>query len=147
MFLGFALQCFICNNFDNPTGCGHGDEGKDQQFLKDCDDPQQNPDYDEASRDRIPLGAKYEFCRKIVTSIEFDVNTNKATERITRKCGYLPSQGGKYDEECYYRGGFGGRQRTCTCKGNACNGAFNLGASGALLAGAVAVVYSATKLF
>lgn len=74
---GFALQCFICNNFDNPTGCGHGDEGKDQQFLKDCDDPQQNPDYDEASRDRIPLGAKYEFCRKIVTSIEFDVNTSK----------------------------------------------------------------------
>jgi len=104
-----ALKCYICNSVDNSTGCGHGKEVS-RDFLQECGEP--------------PVqGQKYDMCRKIVTMIEFNVNNNTANERITRKCGYMTS---KYDEECYYRGGFGGRQRVCSCKKDECNSASGL---------------------
>jgi hypothetical protein len=73
-----------------------------------------------------PENHTYTICRKIVTTIDFDVNSNKKGERINRVCGWETS---KYDNECYYRGGLGGRTTVCSCTDAKCNGASTFGAA------------------
>jgi len=129
-----GIQCYVCNNYVHKTGCGHGKDVSDE-YLVDCNNL--------TPGDGGVSGSNYDLCRKIVTSIEFDVNNNTATERIDRRCGHLDS---KYDEECYYRGGFGGRQRTCSCKTDKCNGGFSVGVNFALIATALFTAAGVYKL-
>jgi len=110
-----SLKCYICNNLKQGKGCGHGND-VDSNLLKDCSEQP----HDDGHHGNFTL------CRKIVTWIDFDVNNNTATERVVRKCGYLPS---KYDDDCYYRGGFGGRQQVCTCSTDGCNSGFTFQAN------------------
>jgi len=130
----FSLKCFICNNKDDGKACGHGTD-VDPSFNKDCDT--------QAHEDG-QHGIKYTMCRKIVTWIDFDVNNNTATERIVRKCGYLES---KYTNDCYYRGGFGGRQQVCTCTVDGCNSGFTFRANHALMtvAATITILLAAVK--
>lgn len=68
-YLGASIKCYVCDNYSNGTECGHGKLS--DKYLFDC--PSQAPVNDP---DAIH-GAKYEICRKIITSIEFDVNDSK----------------------------------------------------------------------
>jgi hypothetical protein len=137
---GSGLKCYQCNSFEHGlTKCGHGKDAVDPSFLDTCPPPPA-PEFGSKPEDRV------EQCRKIVTMIEFDVNNNTAINRITRKCGYITS---KYDGECYYRGGFGGRQRVCSCNDKeGCNSAPAFGGgNGPLLAfwASVAVFFAIKK--
>ncbi|CAL8118394.1 unnamed protein product [Orchesella dallaii] len=129
-----SLKCYICNSVTSPTGCGHGSDA-DEKHIKECSE--------QAAEDG-QNNVEYTLCRKIVTWIDFNVNNNTATERIVRKCGYIES---KYDTDCYYRGGFGGRQRVCSCKTDGCNSGFTFRANHILMgAGALMVLIFGTKL-
>jgi len=129
----FSLKCFICNNLKDGKGCGHGDD-VDKMHIKDCST--QSQDGQEAQHE-------YTLCRKIVTWIDFDVNNNTATERVVRKCGYLDS---KYNNDCYYRGGFGGRQRVCTCNTDECNSGFTFRANHLMMGAAAAILLVVARL-
>jgi len=122
-----SLKCYICDSITS-TDCGHGTT-VGPQHLKECSTGmgQLVP----------PENLNYTLCRKITTTVDFDVNTNKKGERISRVCGWETS---KYDGECYYRGGLGGRTNVCTCtelknsdgtkkKDGECNGANTFGAA------------------
>jgi len=115
---GGVFSCYQCDNF-NDKGCGHGDD-VDRKYIRPCKNvtgPNDNIDM------YLPPGKQFHLCRKITTIIDFDVNGNKATERIKRTCGYENST---YDEVCYYRAGLGGRVNVCSCKEAECNQGTNL---------------------
>lgn len=122
-----SLKCYICNNLNDGKGCGHGNDA-DSALIKDCS---------EQAHEDGQHNIEYKICRKIVTWIDFDVNNNTATERIVRKCGYLES---KYDNDCYYRGGFGGRQQVCSCNTDGCNSGFTFRANHLLMGAAAAII-------
>jgi len=130
-----SLKCYICNNKDHGNDeCGHGKD-VNKKYIKECSD-QDN----EGGQHHV----EYKTCRKIVTWIDFDVNNNTATERIVRKCGYIES---KYDQTCYYRGGFGGRQQVCSCQEDDCNSGFTFRANHILMgAGALMVLVFGAKI-
>jgi len=111
-----SLKCYICNNLKDGKSCGHGKD-VDPALIKDC-----NTQSDDGHEGHV----EWKFCRKIVTWIDFDVNNNTATERVVRKCGHIDS---KYNDNCYYRGGFGGRQQVCTCSEDGCNSGFTFRAN------------------
>jgi len=113
------FQCYQCDNLNNKVGCGHGSD-VDRKFIRPCKNATGSSDEVDMY---LPPGKEFHLCRKIVTVIDFDVNTNKATERIKRTCGYESSI---YDELCYYRTGPSGRVTVCTCKGTECNHGTNI---------------------
>jgi len=131
------IKCYICDNVTNKGECEHGDI--DKKFLKDCNDEAQT-----SNQTAGVDGADWKLCRKIITWIDFNVGENKATERVMRRCGHVSVE--KYDQECYYRGGFGGRQRVCTCMDDACNAAPTVTLSSALLLTTTAVLFSFKSL-
>jgi len=130
----FPLKCVICDNHKD-SDCGHGGDVKSDKYAKDCSEV--------AATDGVQ-GSTFEICRKIITWIDFDVNNNTATERIVRKCGHIQS---KYDNECYYRGGFGGRQRVCSCTTDNCNSGFTFQINHIFMAVASLMAVSVARLF
>jgi hypothetical protein len=62
-----SLKCYICNSVENKEGCGHGKD-VNEDFLRECND--------QPSEDGGVIGSKYQFCRKIITMIDFDVNNS-----------------------------------------------------------------------
>jgi len=110
------FSCYQCDNLTSKT-CGHGKD-VDREHIKPCKNGT-DPNVDMY----LPPGKTFHLCRKIVSVIDFDVNTNKATERIKRTCGYEDSI---YDDQCYYRAGLGGRVTVCTCKDGECNHGTNI---------------------
>jgi len=132
----FPLKCVICDNQKDKTGCGHGSDVDVEKHLKDC------ADVTDAEGGSV-TGANFVICRKIITWIDFNVNNNTATERIVRKCGHITS---KYDNECYYRGGFGGRQRVCSCTTDKCNSGFSFQPSHIFMTVASVMALLAAKL-
>jgi len=114
-----ALKCYVCQGSSNDgfNQCGHGSD-VDPDFLKDCDEELKG--VAGVEKKNGSGGEIFATCRKIVTNVDFDVNTNKADERISRSCGWITS---KYDDKCFYRGGIGGRQNVCSCTSHRCNGA------------------------
>ncbi|ODM95250.1 hypothetical protein Ocin01_11431 [Orchesella cincta] len=129
-----SLRCYICNSLTDGSGCGHGSDA-DKKHIKECSEQA----HQDGQHDVV-----YKTCRKIVTWIDFDVNNNTATERIVRKCGYIES---KYDTDCYYRGGFGGRQQVCSCKTDDCNSGFTFRANHILMgAGALMVLVFGSRI-
>jgi len=132
----FSLKCYICNSIEHGMdGCGDGKD-VDSKHIKDCD----SHDAHEDGQHNV----QYKMCRKIVTWIDFNVNNNTAQRRIVRKCGYIDS---KYNDECYYRGGFGGRQQVCSCTKDECNSGFSFRANHLLMGvGAVVVLIFGSKI-
>jgi hypothetical protein len=114
----------ICDNVKDKDGCGHGGDAQVDKYTKDC------AEVTEAEGGSVQ-GSTFVICRKIITWIDFQVNNNTATERIVRKCGHITS---KYDNDCYYRGGFGGRQRVCSCTTDKCNSGFTFQANHVFMA-------------
>lgn len=100
---GEALKCYECNS-RNDTACAN--EVPPDSLKKDCSEHVE--------------GHKYKLCRKIVQTIEYEVNGLKPDTRIIRSCGWDDSS---YFQNCYQRSGFGGRQEVCTCSTDFCNGA------------------------
>jgi len=121
--LGFAAEsaepfkCFVCSSDTPGKKCGIGND-VDQSFLIDCKQDDKTFGGGEA-------GVNYTFCRKIITWVDFDVNSQKGgIERVFRRCGYKEDEKrGPDAPACVYRGGLGGRQRVCTCSESGCNSA------------------------
>ncbi|KAL1123248.1 hypothetical protein AAG570_002334 [Ranatra chinensis] len=103
MFQGEGIKCYDCNSH-NDTRCAQ--EVPPEIFKKDCSEHIE--------------GSKYTLCRKIVQSIEHEVNGLQPDSRIIRNCGWDTSN---YVGRCYQRSGFGGRQEVCTCTTDLCNAA------------------------
>lgn len=99
--LGDALLCYECNSHNN-TQCAN--EKPPDSLKKDCSEHQG--------------GAKYTLCRKIMQTIEFEVNGLPPDTRIIRSCAWDDSS---YKNRCYQRSGFGGRQEVCSCSTDLCN--------------------------
>jgi hypothetical protein len=135
-----SLKCYICTDVKNATGCGHGAD-VDPAFLKDCNS--QDKDVVELNPVR-PTNKEFTLCRKMVTQVDFDVNSNKAGSRIKRTCGW-DDEDKKYVNACYYRGGLGGRINVCSCDTNDCNGSNFMKASMGL--GLTATLLSVWKVF
>lgn len=113
--LACSLQCYICNSKNDTDTLNCSDNSKlSEIYLKDCDAQEQPVSPQQNGVDLYNMT----ICRKIVTWVDFKVRDNGPTMRIQRQCGYIKS---KYDNECYYRGGFGGRQQVCSCTEDKCN--------------------------
>jgi len=114
------FSCYQCNNLYDPE-CKHGKDVP-SKFILPCRNTTERYLGKETDENTVgmylPPGKEFTLCRKIVTVVDFDVNGNKATERIKRVCGYEESI---YDDTCYYRAGLGGRMTVCTCKDKDCN--------------------------
>ncbi|XP_024083767.1 uncharacterized protein LOC106665008 [Cimex lectularius] len=101
---GSALKCFECNSF-NDSRCAL--EVPPEALSKECSTHQNSMH-------------KYILCRKIVQTIEYEVNGLPPDSRVIRSCGWDDSS---YLNACYQRSGFGGRQEVCSCTTNLCNSA------------------------
>ncbi|XP_046991121.1 uncharacterized protein LOC124596145 [Schistocerca americana] len=98
-----SLECYECNSHTD-SNCAK--DVPPDTLKKDCSTHIE--------------GAKYKLCRKIVQYIDFEVNGNKPEKRIIRTCGWDDSN---YQNACYHRSGFGGRQEVCSCDKPLCNSA------------------------
>uniref|UniRef100_A0A1B6DU84 Uncharacterized protein n=1 Tax=Clastoptera arizonana TaxID=38151 RepID=A0A1B6DU84_9HEMI len=105
---GLAIKCFECNSH-NDTRCAA--EKVAPELEKDC------------SLMTAPNNAKYTMCRKIIQTIEFEVNGLQPDSRVIRGCGWDDSN---YKNKCYQRSGFGGRQEVCSCSTDLCNSSSTL---------------------
>ncbi|XP_054268540.1 ly6/PLAUR domain-containing protein 2-like [Macrosteles quadrilineatus] len=113
---GEAIKCYECNSY-NDTRCAM--EKPPVELEKDC-----------VTKDTEKI--KHTMCRKIVQTIEFEVNGLQPDSRVIRSCGWDESS---YKGRCYQRSGFGGRQEVCSCTSDLCNAA---GAPSSALAAIVA---------
>ncbi|CAB0015991.1 unnamed protein product [Nesidiocoris tenuis] len=104
--VGSALKCYECNSH-NDSRCAQ--EEPPQLLGKDCSTHQN-------------AAHKYTLCRKIVQTIEYEVNGLQPDTRVIRSCGWDDTT---YKNACYQRSGFGGRQEVCSCTTDLCNSAFN----------------------
>uniref|UniRef100_A0A8D8ZL98 Protein sleepless n=1 Tax=Cacopsylla melanoneura TaxID=428564 RepID=A0A8D8ZL98_9HEMI len=104
--IGDALTCYECNSHNN-TQCAS--EIPPDSLKKDCNEH--------------TGGSKYTLCRKIMQTIEFEVNGLPPDTRIIRSCAWDDSS---YKNKCYQRSGFGGRQEVCSCSTDLCNGSPNI---------------------
>lgn len=52
----------------------------------------------------------------------FIITVPSIKNRISRTCGWVESN---YNDKCYHRSGFGGKQDVCTCSTDYCNSAQN----------------------
>lgn len=53
-------------------------------------------------------------------NIQFLVTVKSDKNRIIRSCGWYSSN---YNNKCYHRSGYGGKQDVCTCSTDYCNSA------------------------
>ncbi|XP_063702363.1 uncharacterized protein LOC134832308 [Culicoides brevitarsis] len=103
-----AISCYKCTSY-NDTRCK--DDKLPDEFKLPC------------GRYKNPRDGQYKdytLCRKIVQTIEFNVNGLEPETRVIRQCGWDNST---YSGRCYQRAGFGGRQEVCGCFEDNCNGA------------------------
>ncbi|XP_073992839.1 UPAR/Ly6 domain-containing protein crok-like [Rhodnius prolixus] len=98
---GLTIKCYECNSH-NDSRCAL--ETPPETMKKDCS--------------LHTEGSKYKICRKIVQTIEYEVNGLQPDSRVIRSCGWDTSS---YVNSCYQRSGFGGRQEVCTCSTEYCN--------------------------
>lgn len=115
--LAYSLQCYVCSSEDKEVSaekpCGIGKPHA--SYMMNCTDAPKT------LGGQLEPGKQWSLCRKIVTWVDYDINdSGKTVERVLRKCGY---DNEKHSETCFYRGGLGGRQRVCSCKGDNCNSA------------------------
>lgn len=99
---GYSLKCYECNSH-NDSRCAQ--EMPPSQLEKDCSTHQNE-------------AHKYTLCRKIVQTIEYEVNGLQPDTRVIRSCGWDDTT---YKNACYQRSGFGGRQEVCSCTTDLCN--------------------------
>uniref|UniRef100_A0A0K8T9R8 Protein sleepless n=1 Tax=Lygus hesperus TaxID=30085 RepID=A0A0K8T9R8_LYGHE len=99
---GSALKCYECNSH-NDSRCAQ--EVPPATLEKDCSTHQNE-------------AKKYVLCRKIVQTIEYEVNGLIPDTRVIRSCGWDDST---HKNACYQRSGFGGRQEVCACTTDLCN--------------------------
>lgn len=136
-----SLKCLICNS-KKDKGCGHGSDA-DKKWVRECNTTE--PEF-KSQLPTLPTNKTYTLCRKIVSTVDFEVNENKAEERIKRACGWDDEEE-KYRNECYYRGGLGGRSTVCSCQTDDCNGSTTLGLSTATAILAVITVLKSISCF
>ncbi|XP_031634866.1 uncharacterized protein LOC116348132 isoform X1 [Contarinia nasturtii] len=106
---GSAIKCFECNSHYN-QGCEL--DAVPSNFSVDCSLKQDRDDRNK------PI--QYTICRKVLQVIEFSVNQYTplfsdpvpANTRVIRSCGFDTRT---YENTCYKRHGFGGRQIVCAC--------------------------------
>ncbi|XP_060853696.1 uncharacterized protein LOC132931745 [Rhopalosiphum padi] len=104
------IRCYVCNSH-NDTACAQ--EKLPDHFKTECS--KLNIGVPEDSR------KNYTLCRKIIQTIEPEVNGLPSDKnRIIRTCGWDVSN---YNNKCYHRSGFGGKQDVCTCLTDYCNSA------------------------
>ncbi|XP_022167321.1 uncharacterized protein LOC111031597 [Myzus persicae] len=104
------IRCYVCNSH-NDTDCAQ--EKLPDHFKTECS--KLNIGVPEDSR------KNYTLCRKIIQTIEPEVNGLPSDRnRIIRTCGWDASN---YNNKCYHRSGFGGKQDVCTCMTDYCNSA------------------------
>jgi len=99
---GSGIKCYDCNSNKDPE-CAN--EKPPSQFEKDCSGLK---------------GHNFTLCRKVVQTIEHEVNGLKPDWRVVRSCGWDSST---HLNKCYQRSGFGGRQEVCSCTTDLCNAA------------------------
>lgn len=125
---GLSIRCFECNSH-NDSRCAHDIPPID--LSVDCNIYKAQKGYD------------YTLCRKINQFVDHAVNGCEyltfnnsdskklnclfhfsvfiavpAESRIVRVCGWDSSS---YQNRCYQKGGFGGRQEVCSCNSDYCN--------------------------
>ncbi|VVC25980.1 Hypothetical protein CINCED_3A022262 [Cinara cedri] len=101
------IKCYVCNSH-NDTNCAQ--EKLPDHFKMECSKLNTKSDT-----------KNYTLCRKIIQTIEPEVNGLPSDKnRIIRTCGWDASN---YNNKCYHRSGFGGKQDVCTCTTDYCNSA------------------------
>ncbi|XP_044758949.1 uncharacterized protein LOC123316788 [Coccinella septempunctata] len=113
-----ALKCYECNSATDKRCLGDENNKLSDDLKITCLDKSPHGDH------------PYVLCRKIKQVIDFEVNGLKPDSRIIRTCGWDTSS---YQNRCYHRSGFGGRQEVCACEGDGCNGSSTIYSSATLL--------------
>lgn len=112
-----ALSCYDCNSVSDKRCLGDENNKLTEDMKRPCPERKGKP---------------YSMCRKIKQVIDFEVNGLLPESRVIRVCGYEDSS---YNNRCYQRSGFGGRQEVCACESDDCNGSFRIFASFSLIFG------------
>jgi len=118
---GEGVVCFECNSH-NDTRCAL--KPPPEELAVECGNK-----HDKYSQ-------QYTFCRKILQIIEFSVNNLPPETRTIRSCAF-EKRG--FENKCYQRSGFGGRQEVCGCLTDRCNGAEKFKATFGVLLAAIVV--------
>ncbi|KAF7265826.1 uncharacterized protein LOC143206932 isoform X1 [Rhynchophorus ferrugineus] len=111
-----AITCYECNSAQDKRCIGDANNQLSDDLRKPC--PEKKGD------------KPYTLCRKIKQVIDFEVNGLQPDSRVIRTCGYEDSQ---YQNRCYQRSGFGGRQEVCACQEDNCNSGSFIFASTSLI--------------
>uniref|UniRef100_A0A6P7FC06 Uncharacterized protein LOC114326720 n=1 Tax=Diabrotica virgifera virgifera TaxID=50390 RepID=A0A6P7FC06_DIAVI len=106
-----ALSCYDCNSVNDKRCLGDENNKLTDDMKKPCPERKGKP---------------YSLCRKIKQVIDFEVNGLQPDNRVIRTCGYEDSA---YNNKCYQRSGFGGRQEVCACESDDCNSSSTMFAS------------------
>ncbi|XP_072399701.1 UPAR/Ly6 domain-containing protein crok [Diabrotica undecimpunctata] len=106
-----AISCYDCNSVNDKRCLGDENNKLTDDMKKPCPERKGKP---------------YSLCRKIKQVIDFEVNGLQPDNRVIRTCGYEDSA---YNNKCYQRSGFGGRQEVCACESDDCNSSSTIFAS------------------
>ena len=105
------VRCVVCST--DPNEEGEACATRPTDFVRDCIAPPTS------------TFGNYTGCRKIEQWVDYDVNASDPRlsnhHRIIRQCAYFAMR-----KPCMHSANMGGKQYTCYCQGDACNGAHAL---------------------
>ncbi|GAB6029316.1 hypothetical protein CHUAL_005083 [Chamberlinius hualienensis] len=100
-----AISCYVCDSNDDP-GCAN--DPVDQKYMRNCFHLFDNQNYDR--------------CRKMTQWLDYQNQGNRqAYERVIRSCGW-DQWSDMEGTTCREKTIVSGKQETCICKHDYCNG-------------------------
>ncbi|XP_045500716.1 uncharacterized protein LOC123698162 [Colias croceus] len=124
---GLAIVCYECNSALNSI-CSAA--VLPDSLKRNCSD--------------LDRGVTHTLCRKIVQHVEHEINGQMPMSRIIRSCGWDES---RYNNTCYHRSGYGGRQEVCSCSKDLCNGSAKISSKHGLISTVVFIFISKFVMF